>query len=333
MKILRTPDERFENLKDYPFEPNYLEIQHHDGTLLRMHYLDEGDRNGGIILCLHGQPSWSYLYRKMIPILTEGGHRVIAPDLIGFGKSDKPSERDDYTYSNHTAWMKAFIEKLDLQQITLVCQDWGAMIGLRLVGLYPNRFARVVSANGAFLTSKMARPEVVAMAGQAYKMLPVPTGAEFKTAFENYGPTTFLLWMKYCAEAPDFSVRDVMNITLDNPSEEALDAYEAPFPDESFAMGARVFPSRVPILPESADELAINDEAWEGLMDFNRPFLTSFSSGDPVTAGADKPLKKYIPGAQGQNHTTIGGGHFLQDDNPAELSEVILKFMADNPLD
>ena len=332
MNIIRTPEERFANLEGYPFAPNYVEIEHTDGTSLRFHYLDEGAADGEIILCLHGQPSWSYLYRNMIPHLTAAGHRVIAPDMIGFGKSDKPTAQGDYTYSHHTAWVKAFIEALDLQNVTLVCQDWGAMIGLRLVGLYPERFARVVAANAPFLTSHMAKPTTVAMAGQAYPLIPVPSNEDLTHSFRNYGPTTFLTWIKYCAESPDFSVRDVMKMSLYKPSEAELDAYAAPFPDESYVMGARTFPLRVPILPESAAELAINDQAWAGLMTFERPFITAFSTHDPVTAGGDKPFKKYIPGAQGQKHTTLKGGHFVQDDNPIELSKITVQFMADNPL-
>ncbi|MEM7117588.1 MAG: haloalkane dehalogenase [Chloroflexota bacterium] len=332
MQVLRTPEERFHNLKDYPFEPNYVEIEHTDGSKLRFHYLDEGEPNGEVILCLHGQPSWSYLYRKMIPLLTAGGHRVIAPDMIGFGKSDKPTERDDYTYSNHTAWVKAFIEALDLQNITLICQDWGAMIGLRIVGLYPDRFARVVAANAPLVNSKMLKPEIVAMAGQFYPTMPVPSTEDLKNAFRNYGPTTFLTWIKYCAESPDFSVRSVMEFSLYKPTEAELDAYEAPFPDESYAMGARMFPKRVPILPESAAELLINDKAWEGLMQFDKPFITAFATHDNVTKGGEKAFKKYVPGAQGQKHTIIKGGHFVQDDNAEELSAITLAFMADNPL-
>ncbi len=332
MQVVRTPDERFLNLKDYPFEPNYVEIAHSDGTPLRFHYLDEGNPDGEIILCLHGEPSWSYLYRKMIPLLTAGGHRVIAPDMIGFGKSDKPTERDDYTYSNHVAWVKAFIEALDLQNITLICQDWGSLIGLRIVGLYPDRFARVVVTNGALPSSHALKPAMVAMAGQMYSQIPVPTLDEFRAAIENYNPLTFLVWIKYAAESSEFSVRFVMELLLQAATSAELDAYEAPFADDTMIMGARTFPSRVPILPESAAELAICDQAWNGLKQFDKPFITAFGTDDPITAGSEKPLQKLIPGAQGQKHTTIRAGHFSQDDNPEELSQIVLQFMADNPL-
>ena len=332
MNILRTPDERFENIKDYPFSPNFVEIEHSDGTPLRFHYLDEGDPNGEIILCLHGQPSWSYLYRKMIPLLTVGGHRVIAPDMIGFGKSDKPTAREDYTYSNHTAWVKAFMEALDLQNVTLICQDWGAMIGMRMVGLYSEKFARVVSANGPLPNSHIFKPELVQMMGQMYETLPTPSKQDLIKAFSNYAPTTFLTWIKYCYESPDFSPRDVMEMIVRGLSEAELDAYMAPFPSEEYMVGGRMFPSLVPILPQSAEELAINDKAWEGLRKFEKPLITAYAKHDPVTAGGEIPLIKFVPGAKGQKHTKIKGGHFIQDDNPEELSAIVLQFMADNPI-
>ena len=336
MNVVRTPDERFENLEDYPFEPNYVEISHSDGTSLRFHYVDEGATNGSpsgeVILCLHGQPSWSYLYRKMIPLLTAGGHRVIAPDMIGFGKSDKPTERESYTYSNHTAWVKAFMEALDLQNVTLICQDWGAMIGMRMVGLYSDKFARVVSANGPLPNSHMFKPELVQMMGQMYEALPTPSKEDLFDAFRNYVPTTFLTWIKYCYESPDFSPRDVMKMTIRGANDAVLDAYMAPFPSEEYMMGGRMFPSLVPILPHSADELAINDKAWEGLRTFDKPLITAYTKNDPVTAGGEMPFIKYVPGAKGQKHTKIDGGHFVQEDNPAELSEVVLQFMKDTPL-
>ncbi|MEM9775921.1 MAG: haloalkane dehalogenase, partial [Chloroflexota bacterium] len=283
-------------------------------------------------LCLHGQPSWSYLYRKMIPLLTAGGHRVIAPDMIGFGKSDKPIERESYTYSNHAAWVKALIDKLNLKNVTLMCQDWGALIGLRLVGLYPDIFARIVSANGPLPNSHMFKPEVVQMMGQFYAQVPTPSKEDFLSAMKNYAPTAFPVWIKYCYESPDFSPRDVMELSLHNPQEAELDAYMAPYPSEEYMMGSRMFPMLVPMLPESADELAINDQAWEGLMAFEKPFITAFATHDPITAGGEKPLQKYIPGAKGQKHTKLKGGHFIQDDNPEDLCAVILQFMIDNPL-
>jgi haloalkane dehalogenase len=293
MSVLRTPDDRFANLDGYPFAPHYVDV---DG--LRVHYVDEGPRDAAPVLMLHGEPSWSYLYRKMVPIVTAAGHRVVAPDLVGFGRSDKLSERGDYTYAKHVAWMSAWLEAVDLTDITLVCQDWGALIGLRLAAAYPDRFARLVIANGG-----------------------LPTG-DGKTS------EAFFNWQKFSQETPVFPVGGIINggCTTDL-SPEVIAAYDAPFPEEEYKAGARQFPLLVPSTPDDPEAPA-QREAWKVLGTFTKPVLTAFSDGDPITRGGERVFHKLVPGAQGQPHTTIeGGGHFLQEDKGPELAKVVLDFI------
>ncbi|HEV7734869.1 MAG TPA: haloalkane dehalogenase [Candidatus Binatia bacterium] len=293
MTVLRTPDERFADLAGHPFAPHYLDV---DG--LRIHYVEEGPRDARPVLMLHGEPSWSYLYRKMIPIVTAAGHRVIAPDLIGFGRSDKPAAREDYTYQRHVDWMRAVLLGLDLRDVTLVCQDWGGLLGLRLVAEHPERFARVVAAN-TFL----------------------PTG-------DTPAGPAFLAWRKYSQETPRFHVGGIIqggSATTLPP--EVIAAYDAPFPDDTYTAGARQFPVLVPITPDDPAAPA-NRAAWEVLRRFEKPFLTAFSDRDPVTAGGDLLLQREIPGAAGHAHRTIaGGGHFLQEDCGEELGRVVVEFI------
>jgi haloalkane dehalogenase len=302
MKALRTPDERFAGLPGYDFSPNYLQVDDSEGGELRVHYLDEGAADADPVLLLHGEPSWSYLYRKMIPVLTAAGHRVIAPDLVGFGRSDKPTEREDYTYQRHVDWMQSVLDQLDLNTITLVCQDWGGLIGLRLVAQNPDRFARVVAAN-TFL----------------------PTGdAEPSEAFLN--------WRKFSQEVPEFPTGNIINgATTTDLAPEIIAAYDAPYPDESFKAGARQFPTLVPASPDNPASES-NRAAWEVLKKWDKPFLTAFSDSDPVTAGGDEGFKALIPGCKGQAHTTIeNGGHFLQEDQGERLAEVVNGFIDANP--
>lgn len=302
MEFLRTPDERFEALSGYSFDANYLQVDDCEGGELRVHYLDEGPADGEVVLLLHGEPSWSYLYRKMIPILLEAGLRVIAPDLPGFGRSDKPSKRTDYTFKRHVSWMQSVLDQLDLRGITLVCQDWGGLIGLRLLAENPNRFARAVAAN---------------------TMLP--------TGDQDLGQS-FLDWRKYSQETPEFPVGAIISgACVSDLSQEVVAAYDAPFPDESYKEGARQFPLLVPATPEDPAAEA-NRAAWAVLSQCNKPFLTAFSDSDPVTAGGDKLMQKLIPGCEGQAHTTIvEGGHFLQEDKGEKLAEVVVNFIAKNP--
>lgn len=286
MKALRTPDERFADLSDYPFAPHYLEV---DG--LRMHHLDEGPADGPVVVLLHGEPSWSYLYRFMVGPLAAAGHRVIALDLVGFGRSDKPVDDADYTYARHTAWVReALFGRLGLKDIHLFCQDWGGLIGLRLVGQAPERFAGVCAAN-TFL----------------------PAGAEM--------PPMFRQWRTFVKNTPDLDVgRLISSASGRDLSEAERLAYDAPFPDATYKAGVRTFPMLVPD-GKQAPGVAENRAAWGGLKAFERPFLTIFSDGDPITKGAEKPLIVRIPGAQGQPHRIVPGGHFLQEDSPAALVE------------
>lgn len=299
MEILRTPDDRFTDLPGYPFAPNYVEIRHTDGTPLRVHYLDEGPDDGPIALLMHGEPSWSYLYRKMIPVLTGAGVRCIAPDLVGFGRSDKPTERGDYTYANHVEWMRAALfDALDLRDVTLVGQDWGGLIGLRLVGEHPDRFARVVAAN-TFL----------------------PTG-------DRAPGEAFLNWQRFSQTVEDFAVGFIVSTgcVSDLPTE-VVAAYDAPFPDDRHKAGARQFPMLVPTSPDDP-AVPANRAAWDVLRRFDKPFLTAFSDRDPITAGGDAVFRREVPGCAGQPHTTIeGAGHFLQEDKGEELARVVADFV------
>ena len=299
MQTLRTPDDRFDKLVGYSFAPNYVEIADGEGGALRVHYVDEGPRDAEPVLLMHGEPSWSYLYRKMIPTITRAGFRAVAPDLVGFGRSDKPAERSDYTYERHVEWMRAsLLDQLGLDGITLVGQDWGGLIGLRLVGEHPERFARVVAAN-TFL----------------------PTG-------DNNPGDAFLAWQKFSQEVPEFPVGMIINggCTSDL-AQDVVAAYDAPFPDETFKEGARQFPLLVPTSPDDPASEA-NRAAWKNLEQFSKPFLCAFSDGDPITAGADRVLLGRIPGTKGQPHTTIeGGGHFLQEDKGEELASVVVSFV------
>ncbi len=302
MKALRTPDEQFENLPDYGFSPNYLTVDDFEGGQLRVHYLDEGPKDSDPILLMHGEPSWSFLYRKMIPVLVAAGHRVIAPDLVGFGRSDKPDNREDYTYRRHIGWMQAVLDKLELTNITLVCQDWGGLIGLRLVTANTDRFARVVAAN---------------------TMLP--------TGDHNPGEA-FESWKKFSQEVPEFNSGGIIKgATTTELPQSVIDAYNAPYPEERYKEGARQFPTLVPVSTDNP-ETESNREAWKILAAWEKPFLTAFSDSDPITAGGDKVMQKLIPGCQGQAHTVIkNGGHFLQEDQGVALAEVVNGFVHANP--
>ncbi len=299
MKSLRTPDERFAGLPDWPFEPKYLEVADGDGGSLRMHYVEEGPAAAAPVLLLHGEPSWAYLYRKMIPPIAEAGHRVIAPDLIGFGRSDKPSEKSDYTYQRHVDWMTEFVTRLDLRDITYFGQDWGALVGLRVAAENEGRFSRIVIGNG-FL----------------------PTG-------DQGANEAFLRWQKFSQESPKFEAGwIVQGATVTQLSEDIVAAYDAPFPDETYKAGARQFPTLVPTTPDDP-AAAPNRKAWEVLQKWEKPFLTTFSDSDPITKNGDKAFQKLVPGTAGQPHVTIeGGGHFLQEDKGEELGRIVVDFIA-----
>lgn len=310
VKVLQTPDERYDGLADWRYEPIYTtinafpDIDTSSGAMtLRMHHIDTGAPDAAnTVLCMHGEPSWSYLYRKMIPRFVSAGHRVIAPDLIGFGRSDKPTQTSDYTYERHVDWMTQWVVANDLTNLTLVCQDWGGLLGLRLVALMPERFARVVAANTFLNTGD--RP---------------PSDA-------------FLAWRKYSQETPVFNIGNIMQggCKIKPLSDAVRAAYDAPFPDDSYKAGARVFPTLVPISPDDPSALA-NIEAWKSLRKFDKPFLTAFSDSDPVTAGGDRYFQREIPGCVGQAHTTItDAAHFLQEDAGERFADVVNQFIEAN---
>jgi haloalkane dehalogenase len=303
METLRTPDDRFTDLPGYDFEPRYADVDDAEGGTLRVHYLREGDPSAPVVLLMHGEPSWSYLYRTMIPVLTRGGLQIVAPDLVGFGRSDKPAARTDYTFARHVEWMRQLLfDRLGLTDVTLVGQDWGGLIGLRLVGEHPGRFARVVAAN-TFL----------------------PTG-------DTNPGDAFFAWQKFSQEVDVFPTGGIVRGGCAKPmAPEVEAAYDAPFPDESYKSGARQFPLLVPSRPDDPAHDA-NVAAWVGLAAFDRPFLCAFSDSDPITKGADRTLLERIAGARGQPHTTIvGGGHFLQEDCGEELAAVVVSFVHATP--
>jgi len=300
METLRTPDERFEGLPDFPYEPHYVEIPDTEGDTLRVAHLDEGPADGRVVLLLHGEPSWSFLYRHMIPPLVDAGLRCIAPDLVGFGRSDKPAHRSDYTYARHVAWLRSHVfDALDLRGITLVCQDWGGLLGLRLVAAEPDRFDGVVAAN-------------------TY----LPTG-------DGKPSEAFLSWQRFSQEVPEMPIGAIVDggCTTDLPPE-VIAGYDAPFPDERYKEGARQFPSLVPTSPDDPEAPA-NRAAWEVLAEFDRPFWCAFGDSDPITKGSERHLIKRIKGAQGQPHRYIeGGGHFIQEDRGRELAAVVTELVA-----
>ena len=296
MDLLRTPDDCFADLPDFPFEPHYADISVKEGGSLRVHYLDEGPAGGAPILLMHGEPSWSYLYRKMIPALIEAGHRVIAPDLVGFGRSDKPTERTDYTYARHVAWMNELVvDRLDLTDVTFFGQDWGGLIGLRVVAENQERFARVVVGNTG-----------------------LPTG-------EAPMSDAFLDWQRFSQETPVFDIGLLLQFgTVGELSDAEIAAYNAPFPDDSYKAGARSFPMLVPTSPDDPAADA-NRAAWEVFERWDKPFVCCFSDSDPITAGGDGIFHRRVPGTRDQPHVTIEqAGHFLQEDAAPQLVRLLL---------
>ena len=300
MQVLRTPEQRFADLPDYPFAPHYCNVGN-VGQGLRLHYVDEGPRDAPPVLMLHGEPSWSYLYRHMIPLVAQAGYRVLAPDLIGFGKSDKPARQSDYGFSVQVAWIREWMESLDLRHITLVCQDWGSLIGLRLAAETEERFAGVVLSNGG-----------------------LPTGEEPMTL-------VWRVWEKFARLSPWFPINRILKFgTKRTLSVAEMAAYAAPFPDDSFKAGARIYPSLVPVRFDDP-EAAADRRAREVFSRWEKPFLTCFSDGDPITRGFDAVWVN-VPGARDQPHTTLHGGHFIQEDDPKEFARVVIQQLASNPL-
>lgn len=307
--VLRTPDSRFEGLPNFPFAPHYIEVPGGELGPLRMHYLDEGPRDGRIVLMLHGNPTWSYLYRHMIGPVVDAGYRVVVPDLIGFGRSDKPAARADHSYDRAVGWVHAFLDTLDLRDVTLVIQDWGGLIGLRLIVEQPDRFVAVLAANTLLPNYE-----------------PPPNGVAGWPG-EHIEP-----WIEYCRTQEDLAVPEmVQGASVKLLSEDALAGYAAPFPDARFKKALLQMTCCVPGNDDS-NGLAVSRETWRKLEGWNKPFLTAFSDGDLATIPWIEVFHRRIPGTKGQDHTTIeGAGHFLQEERGPELAKVLVEFMAKLP--
>jgi haloalkane dehalogenase len=296
--VLRTPESRFAGIPDFAYPPRWTEVGG-----LRIAHIDEGPPTADPVLLMHGEPAWSFLYRKMIPVLAAAGHRVIAPDLVGFGRSDKPADASDYSYLNHVKWMSAWLETNDLRHVTLFCQDWGSLIGLRMAAEMPQRFDRIVLGNGG-----------------------LPTGA-------TPLPRAFRLWRAFARWSPWFPIGRIVRAgCVHKLSDAEVAAYDAPFPARRYKIAARLFPGFVPAEPGDP-ERANNERAWEVFKRWDKPFLTLFSSGDPITRGGEKIWQKLVPGARGQAHTIIRqAGHFLQEDKGVEIAQAISNLIASTPV-
>lgn len=296
MNVLRTPDDRFADVPGWTHEARCAEVD--DG--LRMAFVDVGPADADPVLLMHGEPTWSFLYRHVVDVLVESGHRCVVPDLIGFGRSDKPADPADYSYARHVEWTRRLLfDELDLQRITYFGQDWGGLVGLRVLAADPDRYARVCVGNTG-----------------------LPTG-------DRPLSEAFLAWRAYSKSSPKFEIGQIISRGCARPlAPEVVAAYDAPFPDDTYKAGARIFPSLVPTGvddPAHADNVA----AWKVLESFDRPFLTAFSDGDPVTAGGERIFQHKVPGAAGQPHLTVeGAGHFLQEDAGAELGRILADFIA-----
>ena len=317
MLSLRTPDARFEGLPDFDYEPHYAEVTGAEvtgggdaggpsdgGDPVRMAWVETGPADGEVVLCLHGEPSWSFLYRRMMPVLAEARLRVVCPDLIGFGRSDKPVDRADHSYARHVEWVRRLaFDVLDLRSVTLVGQDWGGLIGLRLAAEHPERFARIVAANTGLPTGDHPMPEI---------------WHQFRTAMQD---------------APSIDIgRFVQSGCLTRLDRAVRAGYDAPFPDESYCAGPRAMPGLVPITPDDPASAA-NRAAWQALRASTTPFLVAFSDSDPITGSLAPILKRHLAGAQGIEHPVItGAGHFLQEDAGPQLAEAVLRFIGEHPV-
>ena len=305
--VMRTPDARFSGLPDYDFAPHWTGVSAGDGSMagveMRMHHIEQGPQDGPVVLMLHGEPSWSYLYRHMIPAFARAGFRAIAPDLIGFGRSDKPVERSAFTYQAHVDWVRDWLDQHQLADVTLICQDWGSLIGLRLVGEMPERFSRVVVANGYLPTA------------------------------ERGTPFAFTVWQKASQWSPVFPAGRIVDLgTKRSLSSEERRAYDAPFGNRDSQAGARAFPA---LVPTSEDDPAVpaNRRAWRTLGEWDKPFLTLFGRYDPILGKADRPLQEHVPGAAGQPHGRLDGSHFVQEDCGREIAERTISWIRGEPED
>lgn len=300
MQVLKTPESAFSKIDDFPYSPQYVQVTDTVSSEISMAYYQAGPKDGHTILLMHGEPTWAYLYRKMMPALAEAGFNVLVPDLIGFGRSDKPTRREDYSYARHVIWVKEWFNQVVKGPVTLFCQDWGGLLGLRLVADMPERFAGVMVSNTG-----------------------LPTGDQTPS-------DAFIKWRRFSQDVPVFPTSSIIQgATVAELSQQTLDAYDAPFPEEEYKAGARIFPLLVPASSDNPEAQA-NRNAWERLKQYNAPFMTAFGDSDPVTAGGDRIFQKLIPGCQGIEHVTIkGGGHFIQEDKGEELAELLKQFIRD----
>lgn len=316
-EVLRTPDECFADLPGFPFAPHYVDVTAEGMAPLRMHYLDEGPADGPVALLLHGQPTWSYLYRTVVPVLVAAGVRVIAPDNIGYGRSDKPATTTDYTFARHVEWTRSLVTALDLRDVTLVAQDWGGPIGLSVLAAEPDRFARVVAANTILHTADPALADRLTWA--------VHGTGNSRVVLEE-GLVDYLL---YTQRAPVLRASDFVGAATVAPlAPEVLAAYDAPFPEPRHTAGMR---QMIALLPLTRNDVGarIGRRTMRALEEFDRPFVTAYSDGDPATRGWETVFQERVPGARGQAHVTIAGaGHFLQEDAGVELGRVVADVIA-----
>ena len=318
MRVLRTPDECFDAVPDYPFRPNHVVIPC-DGGQLRMHYVDEGGGSGETVLLLHGQPSWSFLYRHVIPGLVDAGHRVVVPDLIGFGKSDKPAEPSDHTYDRQVAWLRtAVFDQLGLRDVTLFCHDWGGLLSLRIVASEPELFSRVMISN-------------TGLPWGGRNSFFAPDGAVQRTV-AALGTWT---WQRYARRSRRFGIGRFVQraLTASRLTDVVVAAYDAPFPSNAYKAGPRAMPQLIPTRPDSPGT-AENRAAWALLGSFGKPFRTAFSEKDATLRlmPVDERIQRHVPGAAGQSHPRVpGAGHFPQEDAPDAVASGLLDFIASNP--
>jgi haloalkane dehalogenase len=317
--VVRAPEARFTELDGFPFAPHYLTVQARGTPPVRMHYVEAGPPDGEVVLLLHGQPTWSYLYRTVIPVLADAGHRVIAPDHIGFGRSDKLTERTDYTLSRYVEWMVAFVNGLDLTGVTLVAQDWGGPIGFSALAAVPDRFARVVATNTVLHTADPALADRLVWANHGV--------GDSRVVHEE----ALIDYLLYCYRAPDLVASLFVEVAAGPLGPGAAAAYDAPFPDDTHKAGLRQLTGLLP-LTRNDPGAAIGRATMAALARFEGPFLTAYSDGDPATAGWDAVFQDHVPGAAGQAHSRIAGaGHFLQEQRGDELGRVVADFIAANP--
>ena len=352
MRVLRTPDSQFKDIKDYPYNPMYTNIVAKDGAELRIHHIDEGPKDGLVLLAMHGQPVWSYLYSKMIPILTEAGIRVIAPDLVGYGKSDKPAAREDYSYQNQVDWMGEWLKKNDFKNLTFFGQDWGGLIGLRMIAADPDRFVKIAIGNTGLPYNPNTPKEVInkikAFRSSNKKITLFKLANEIQKMDGNNHPATkFMYWQKFTWDTKNIPIGMLNEMQMEQTFKskfavfvhyllqsiglekispfytDLMKAYEAPFPDASYKMGPRAMPSHVPVIPDTS--LDAQKKAREFFKTSDKPFLSIFAGDDPVTNGIEKDVLSMAPNAISAPH--IGGGHFFQWTRPKQLSKVLVDFI------